>query len=190
MASSLSRPQCVRMYQEIRLRTVPLACVYSRHIYIYIYIPTFDWKYTYSITMTSLERHSISNHRQIQSVVKSLFKLSSKKTSKVRIIGLCEGNPPVTGGKWFQAMTSSCRLCLCAFDVPFSETSPRLPESRYLSLFTPKTLPLASVSVSTSTRTHIVNIFASANSRTISLSNTITLSTQLNTSHFELCFIY
>ena len=39
------------------------------------------------------ERDGVSNHRPL----KSLFSCRSKKTSKPRVTGLCEGNSPVTG---------------------------------------------------------------------------------------------
>ena len=39
------------------------------------------------------ERDGVSNHR-----LNRLFRRKSKKTSKLRVTGLCEGNSPVTGG--------------------------------------------------------------------------------------------
>ena len=44
------------------------------------------------------ECNGISNHRQPNCLLNPDFKRRSKKTSKLRVIGLCEGNPPVTGG--------------------------------------------------------------------------------------------
>ena len=43
-------------------------------------------------------RDSISNDRRLGCLLKRLFMRRSKKTSKVRVTGLCEGNCPVTGG--------------------------------------------------------------------------------------------
>ena len=40
----------------------------------------------------------VSNHRRPNCLFNRLFKRRSKKTSKLRVTGLCEGNPPVTGG--------------------------------------------------------------------------------------------
>ena len=44
------------------------------------------------------EHHGISNHRHLDSLLNHLFRLRSKKTSKLCVTGLCEGNPPVIGG--------------------------------------------------------------------------------------------
>ena len=40
----------------------------------------------------------VSNHQRLDCLLNRLFKRKSKKTPKLRITGLCEGNPPVTGG--------------------------------------------------------------------------------------------
>ena len=40
----------------------------------------------------------ISNHQRFNCLLNHLFKRRSKKTSKLRVTGLCEGNPLVTGG--------------------------------------------------------------------------------------------
>ena len=52
--------------------------------------------------MDSLQwRHNeccgVSNHQLIGCLLSSLFRRRSKKTWKLRVTGLCEGNPPVTG---------------------------------------------------------------------------------------------
>ena len=39
-----------------------------------------------------------SNHRRLDYLLNRLFRRRSKKISKLRVTGLCEGNPPVTGG--------------------------------------------------------------------------------------------
>ena len=39
-----------------------------------------------------------SNRRRLDCLLSRLFRPSSRKTSKLRVTGLCEGNPPVTGG--------------------------------------------------------------------------------------------
>ena len=43
------------------------------------------------------ERDGISNHGPHDCLLKRLFRHRSKKTSKPRVTGLCEGNSPVTG---------------------------------------------------------------------------------------------
>ena len=44
------------------------------------------------------ERDGVSNHRHLDGSPNRLFRRKSKTTSKLRVTGLCEGNPPVTGG--------------------------------------------------------------------------------------------
>ena len=43
------------------------------------------------------ERDGVSNHQSHDCLLKRLFRRRSKKTSKLRVTGLCEGNSPVTG---------------------------------------------------------------------------------------------
>ena len=42
------------------------------------------------------ERDGVSNHRRLDYFVSRFYRSSSKKTSKLRVTGLCEGNSPVT----------------------------------------------------------------------------------------------
>ena len=42
-------------------------------------------------------RDSVSNHQPYHCLLKRLFRRRSKKTSKLRVTGLCAGNSPVTG---------------------------------------------------------------------------------------------
>ena len=82
-----------------------------------------NWQF-YHKTNSSLEgrhngRDGVSNHRRLDCLLKHLFRRISKIASKLRVTGLCEGNPP-TGdrcippekgqqrGKYFHLMTSSC----------------------------------------------------------------------------------
>ena len=44
------------------------------------------------------ERHPVSNYLRLNCLLNCLFRRASQKTSKLRVTGLCEGNPPVTGG--------------------------------------------------------------------------------------------
>ena len=47
--------------------------------------------------------HGVSNHWQLSCLFNHLFRHRSKKTSKCRVTGLCEGNLPATAGfphKW------------------------------------------------------------------------------------------
>ena len=43
------------------------------------------------------ERDDVSNHQSYDCLLKRLFRRNSKKTSKLRVTGFCEGNSPVTG---------------------------------------------------------------------------------------------
>ena len=43
------------------------------------------------------ECDGVSNHRRLDCLLSRLFKRRSKKTSKLPVTGLCEGNSPVTG---------------------------------------------------------------------------------------------
>ena len=43
------------------------------------------------------ERDCVSNNRRLRCLLSRLFRRRSKKTSKLRVTGLCEGNSPVTG---------------------------------------------------------------------------------------------
>ena len=43
------------------------------------------------------ESDGVSNLRCLDCLLNPLFRRRSKKTSKLRVTGLCEGNPPVTG---------------------------------------------------------------------------------------------
>ena len=44
------------------------------------------------------ERGSVSNHQRLHCLLNCRFRHRSKKTSKLRVTGLCVGNSPVTGG--------------------------------------------------------------------------------------------
>ena len=65
------------------------------------------------------ERDDISNHHRFDYLLNRLFRRRSKKTSKLHVTGLCEGNSPVAGEfphkgpvtqECFHWMTSSCLL--------------------------------------------------------------------------------
>ena len=43
------------------------------------------------------ERDGVSNHQPYDCLLNRLFRRGSKKTSKLRVTGLCAGNSPVTG---------------------------------------------------------------------------------------------
>ena len=51
--------------------------------------PSLQWRHN--------DRHGISKHQPHDCLLNRLFRHRSKKTSKFRVTGLCEGNSPVTG---------------------------------------------------------------------------------------------
>ena len=57
----------------------------------------FEWICIFALLWRHNGRDSASNHQPHDRLLKRLFKRRSKKTPKLRVIGLCEGNSPVTG---------------------------------------------------------------------------------------------
>ena len=60
------------------------------------------WYYVWLITFVALRwrhngRDSVSNHQPHDCLLNRLFRRRSKKTSKLRVTGLCVGNSPGTG---------------------------------------------------------------------------------------------
>ena len=68
--------------------------------------PTEDPRFTHIIKVCFIgvtlqwrdnEHDSVSNHGRLDCLLSSVFRRRSKKTSKLRVIGLCEGNPLIKG---------------------------------------------------------------------------------------------
>ena len=55
-----------------------------------------DWNITMEIRR--IRHHGVSNHHYLYCLFNRLFRRTSTKISVLRVSGLCEGNPPVTGG--------------------------------------------------------------------------------------------
>ena len=55
------------------------------------------FKYTSSLQWRHNERGGVSNHQPRHCLLNRIFRRRSKKTSKLRVTGLCVGNSPVTG---------------------------------------------------------------------------------------------
>ena len=55
-------------------------------------------KVFFSLQWRHNEHDGISNHWRLDCLLRRLFKHRSQKTSKLYLTGLCEENPPVTGG--------------------------------------------------------------------------------------------
>ena len=52
----------------------------------------------YTLQWRHDKRNGVSNHHRLDYLLNRLFRRRSKKTSKLCVTGLCEGNPPVTTG--------------------------------------------------------------------------------------------
>ena len=78
-------------------------------------------RFLHSLQWRHNRRDGVSNHQHHDCLLKRLLRCRSKKTSKLRVTGLCDGNSPVAGEfpaqrpvtrKCFHLMTSSW-LALC-----------------------------------------------------------------------------
>ena len=59
----------------------------------------FVWYHFYITLQWSHNDHDgVWNHMRLDCLLNRLIRRRSKKTSKFHVTGLCEGNPPVTGG--------------------------------------------------------------------------------------------
>ena len=56
------------------------------------------------------EHDGVANHRRLDCLLDHLLRHRSKKTSKLRVTGLCEGNPPVTGGFPLQRASNAKKI--------------------------------------------------------------------------------
>ena len=59
-------------------------------------VPSRDCRDMVVIELKMIERDGVSNHQCLDCLLNCLFRRRSKKKSKLRITGLCEGNSPVT----------------------------------------------------------------------------------------------
>ena len=76
------------------------------------------------------ERDCVSNHRRLHSLLNRLFGSRSKKTSKLRATGICEGNPPVVSPhkglvKLFHLTASWNPSIAAGWHGSFQESQPR-----------------------------------------------------------------
>ena len=67
-----------------------------------ILVPNSAYQYVWHIAVSTLlwrhnGRGSVSNHQPRDCLLNRLFRRGSKKTSKLRVTGLCAGNSPETG---------------------------------------------------------------------------------------------
>ena len=80
---------------------MPLGCQICGVIYIFIQFEHFNYRGSHLLwDMLSRYVHEsvgVSNHRRLDGLLNRFFRRRSKKTSKLRVSGLCGGNSPVTG---------------------------------------------------------------------------------------------
>ena len=73
---------------DIPTLTDALQHIYISGVWIIPY-KTLQWRHN--------ERNGVSHHRRLDCLLNRMFMRRSKKTSKLRVTGLCEVNSPVTG---------------------------------------------------------------------------------------------
>ena len=84
------------------------AFAYSSRTWSFISFTSLQWRQN--------EHDGITNHRRLDCSLYRLFRRKWKKTSKLRVIGLCEGNSPVTGEFPAQRpVTQKMLLTSCVF---------------------------------------------------------------------------
>ena len=82
-----------------------LSCILISSLIFYINVQPFErwhsrvvsWSIVPSSHYSENERDGVSNHRRLDCLLSRLFKPRSKKTPKLRVTSLCEGNSPMTG---------------------------------------------------------------------------------------------
>ena len=77
------------------LTSLSLTTSRFNHIFIWTSMPLTDR--LYPLQWRHDGRYSVSNHRPHDCLLNRLFRRRSKKTSKLRVTGLCAGNSPGTG---------------------------------------------------------------------------------------------
>ena len=77
------------------MTVVGLLCWYPSILVKWMHL---SWRYPiFALLWPHIEHDGISDHRRLDCLFNRLFRRKSQKTSKLRAIGLCEGNSPVTG---------------------------------------------------------------------------------------------
>ena len=82
--------------------TVTLHLMFVRQINLRDHIKQFPRTEHHCLGDTLQWRHNghdwVSNHQRLDYLLKLLFRHGLKKTSKLNVTGLCDGNPPLTDG--------------------------------------------------------------------------------------------
>ena len=92
-----------RWYDVTVITSINLDCAES--VMIYIIIVALEWRHN------GLD--NVSNHQPHNCLLNSLFKRRSKKTSKLRVTGLCEGNSAGTGEFPAQMASNAENVSIC-----------------------------------------------------------------------------
>ena len=71
------------------METAPCHELTTNYCQLVVAINVLQWRHN--------ERDGVSNHQPHDCLLNGLFRRRSKKTSKLRVTGLCAGNSPVTG---------------------------------------------------------------------------------------------
>ena len=77
----------ISLYQEV---FASATCNLHRYELNQLCVCSLQWRHN--------EHDVVSIHHRLHCLLNRLFRRRSKKTPKLRVTGLCEGNPPVTGG--------------------------------------------------------------------------------------------
>ena len=103
-----------QMHWDVLIRTLTSYCL-NQDQYGGIRKYCFD-----SLQRRHNEHDGVWNHQPYDCLLNYLFRRRTKKTSKLRVTGLCEGNLPVNSAqegpvrqKCFHLMTSSCEVHEC-----------------------------------------------------------------------------
>ena len=87
---------CGTAYEGHWLALIFVSCYFV--LYVIHLIGYIHWSQFQSIALQwrHNERHGVSNHQPHESLLRRFYRRRSKKTSMLRVTGLCEGNPPAT----------------------------------------------------------------------------------------------
>ena len=101
-AKPLSEPMMVRLLTQMCVTRPQWVNSSSRQCIHYLFLTRHDKLFNDEKKLAPSpwrhnERDGVTNHRRLNCFLNRFFTHRSKKTSKLRVTGLCEGNSPVTG---------------------------------------------------------------------------------------------
>ena len=85
----MTKPRGIWLRSTNSKRNQSVNCVWYVGISYTLYQSSLRWRHN--------GRHSVSDHQPHDCLLNCLFRRRSKKTSKLRVAGLCAGNSPVPG---------------------------------------------------------------------------------------------